>query len=124
MAPDPVLTEASWRLLATVGIGRVALSCGALPVVLVVRCEVDEGRLLLHSNDPSLTRAAHAGDVVAFQVDDVSSRGAGSSVVVTGCLAPERESVVSLSPTLATRTELSLGPPVRGSRVRGPRVAS
>lgn len=76
-------------LINTVGLGRVALSRGALPVVLVVRCGTDDDRILLRSNDQTLARAAETGDVVAFQVDDVRTDGGGCSVVATGVLAPE-----------------------------------
>lgn len=104
-------------LINTVGLGRVALSRGALPVVLVVRCKTDDDRILLRSDDQTLARAAESGDVVAFQVDDVRTDGGGCSVVVTGVLAPESPCLVCLFPTIITLTELHLGPPVKGTTV-------
>lgn len=109
MAPETPWTQTDRRLVDTVGIGRVALSSGALPVVIVVRCTTDRDRILLHSSDAALARAARDGDVVALQVDDVTTTGEGSSVLITGVLAPHAAGVVRLAPALSSHTPVHLG---------------
>jgi uncharacterized protein len=73
------------RLLATAAIGRVCLSRGALPTVLPVNFVVTEGGIVFRTSSGAKLEAAAAGNVVAFEADDIDlfSR-TGWSVVVTG----------------------------------------
>jgi len=69
-------------------VGRLALSAGALPVVLPVNFTVAEGTILFASAPGLKLDAAQAGVVACLEVDgyDVLSRG-GWSVLATGRLA-------------------------------------
>lgn len=112
MVGSAALTPAARRMISQVGIGRIALSQGALPLVLVVRCEVGDDQVSLLGDDPALTRAALAGDVVALQVDDLHPDGVGSSLVLTGVLSRTAEQGTVLRPSIVTRTDLHLRPPM------------
>jgi hypothetical protein len=58
------------RLLARRSVGRMALTSGALPIVLPLNYVV-HGRSLVMATDPGLKlRSARAGDVVCVEVDD------------------------------------------------------
>jgi hypothetical protein len=99
------------RLIDTVGVGRIALTHDALPIVVVARCEMQCDRVLLRGDDPQLLRSAAAGDVAALQIDDLRADGAGHSLVITGVLAPAGHNAVTLEPSIVRRTELHLAPP-------------
>ena len=73
------------RLLEMAVIGRVALSSGALPVILPVNFLLDGERILLRTGKGTKLDHALAGAVVAFEVDDINRwRHRGWSVAVTG----------------------------------------
>ncbi|REF30498.1 pyridoxamine 5'-phosphate oxidase family protein [Calidifontibacter indicus] len=112
MAAHMPWTQAGRQLIDSVGIGRLALSSGALPVVIVVRCRVDNDRIVLQSTDTDLVRAARAAHVVALQVDNLAATGAtdGSSVLITGVLAIDDSGTVTLTPGIASHTPVHLGP--------------
>lgn len=114
MATQTPWTRTDRQLVDSVGIGRVAFSSGALPVVLVVRCSTAGDRVVLHSDHRDLIHAARAGDVVALQVDDLGVSTAdgrdGSSVNLTGVLAIDPAGTVTLTPGVASHTSVRLGP--------------
>ncbi|GHF37541.1 pyridoxamine 5'-phosphate oxidase family protein [Streptomyces griseosporeus] len=117
------------RLMATVPVGRIVHTRGALPAVLPVNfCLEPDGTVVLRTSAASeLVRAVH-GTVVAFEVDEIDVvRQSGWSVVVTGTAsvvtdrteqerlartgprswAPSRQEVfVRVSPDLVTGREL------------------
>ena len=73
------------RLLATRARGRVGLTIGALPVILPVAYEYEDGVITfgIH-HDATLQNAAH-GHVLAFEVDAYDAEsGCGWSVHVLG----------------------------------------
>src|SRR5213079_2103949 len=76
------------RLLATAHIGRIALSIGALPVVLPVNfCMLDDD-LVIRTGPGSKLDAATNHAVVAFEVDSFSLFDhSGWSVLVQGVAA-------------------------------------
>lgn len=77
--------EECLRLLATVTLGRIALSSGALPTVLPVNFLLDRDRIVVRTLRDSKLDAAVRNAVVAFEVDDFQPTcGSGWSVVVTG----------------------------------------
>jgi nitroimidazol reductase NimA-like FMN-containing flavoprotein (pyridoxamine 5'-phosphate oxidase superfamily) len=82
-------------LLSREPVGRLALSAGALPVVLPVNFTVDDRTIVFASASGMKLDAAQAGVVACMEVDgyDVWSHG-GWSVLATGRLAeitdPER----------------------------------
>ena len=93
-------------LLEREPIGRLALTAGALPVVLPVNFTL-QGRTIVFASAPGLKLdAAHAGTVVCLEVDgfDVLSHG-GWSVNATGRLAEITDPV-----QLAEARELPLSP--------------
>jgi uncharacterized protein len=73
------------RLLAGSLLGRVAVSIGALPVILPVNFLLDGDRILIRTGEGTKLAAAARNAVVAFEVDDVDPFGhSGWSVSVTG----------------------------------------
>ena len=73
------------RLLDKAVIGRVALSSGALPVILPVNFLRDGDRILVRTGKGTKLDHALVGSVVAFEVDDIDRwRHHGWSVAVTG----------------------------------------
>jgi nitroimidazol reductase NimA-like FMN-containing flavoprotein (pyridoxamine 5'-phosphate oxidase superfamily) len=81
------------RLLATVTLGRVGVTSGALPAVLPVNFCLNEERVLIRTSVGTKLDAALRDCVVAFEVDDFDPIGhTGWSVMVTG-LAHELDGV-------------------------------
>jgi nitroimidazol reductase NimA-like FMN-containing flavoprotein (pyridoxamine 5'-phosphate oxidase superfamily) len=77
--------DESLRLLATSGLGRIAISSGALPTVLPVNFRFDGRRILFRTGVGTKLDAATDNAVVAFEVDEVDpATESGWSVVVTG----------------------------------------
>ena len=61
------------RLLGSVPVGRLVFTQGGLPVIRLVNFLVDTDTIVFASDDHEWLQAAHRGDVVAFEVDDVDS---------------------------------------------------
>jgi len=80
------LTEAACLLLlATIRVGRVALTRHALPVVLPVHFALDGRDILIPTAPGSLLAASRDGVVVAFETGELDpDTGSGWSVLVTG----------------------------------------
>jgi len=77
------------RLLATTPVGRVALSIGALPVVLPVNFALDGESVVFRTGPGSKLEAATRQAVVAFQADHVDlADETGWSVLLTGVARP------------------------------------
>lgn len=75
------------RLLAGRDIGRVAISAGALPIVLPVQYRVVDGRLLLRTPGHHEVGDSIDGQVVGFEADDIDLvHGVGWCVSVTGAV--------------------------------------
>lgn len=73
------------QLLGNAVIGRVAVSSGALPIILPVNFLLDGERILMRTGKGTKLDHALAGAVVAFEVDDIDRwRHQGWSVAVTG----------------------------------------
>jgi nitroimidazol reductase NimA-like FMN-containing flavoprotein (pyridoxamine 5'-phosphate oxidase superfamily) len=93
-------------MLAREPVGRIALTAGALPVVLPVNYTL-QGRTIVFASAPGLKLdAAHSGTVVCLEVDgfEVLSHG-GWSVLATGRLAEITDPV-----QLAEARQLPLSP--------------
>jgi nitroimidazol reductase NimA-like FMN-containing flavoprotein (pyridoxamine 5'-phosphate oxidase superfamily) len=72
-------------LLSRPAVGRIALSVGALPVVLPVNFVLFDGDILIRTAPGTKLQAAAANAVVAFEVDQVDPIGhTGWSVMVQG----------------------------------------
>ncbi|SRR5579871_2795850 len=72
-------------LLATVPVGRVGVSIGALPAVLPVNFCVTEHAVIFRSKAGAKLNAATTGTVVAFEADHYDESGKfGWSVLVQG----------------------------------------
>jgi len=83
---DGLLSEEECRaLLATRTLGRIALTSGALPVIMPVEYVYADGVITFRSERDTSLRAAAEGDVLAFEIDfyDPHER-AGWSVLVLG----------------------------------------
>jgi nitroimidazol reductase NimA-like FMN-containing flavoprotein (pyridoxamine 5'-phosphate oxidase superfamily) len=79
------------RLLSLSTLGRIAITSGALPVVLPVSFHLDGERILVRARRRSRLGDALRNAVVAFEVDDLDvSAHAGWSVAVTGVAAEVR----------------------------------
>jgi uncharacterized protein len=99
------------RLLGTVRIGRVAISRGAVPVVLPVTFALVGGEIMFFTGTGIKLNAALEGGTVAFEVDDIDvDSESGWSVLVVGCAGPA-------SPSSRARAEaLGLYPWAAGDR--------
>lgn len=73
------------RLVAASTLGRLALSSGALPLILPVNFLLDRDRIIVRTSPGSKLDAAVANAVVAFEVDDIDALShSGWSVSITG----------------------------------------
>jgi nitroimidazol reductase NimA-like FMN-containing flavoprotein (pyridoxamine 5'-phosphate oxidase superfamily) len=73
------------ELLGRCAFGRIAVTIGAVPMILPVNYRLVAGRVLFRTGVGTKLAAATAGDVVAFEVDAVDPlEHTGWSVVVTG----------------------------------------
>ncbi len=73
------------RLLASCEIGRLAITAGALPLVLPVQYVLEDDQLLLRTPGHHEVSDAIDGQVVGFQADRLDpEHGVGWSVSVTG----------------------------------------
>ena len=84
-----VLTRAECiRLLGQATFGRVAVTMGALPVILPVNYRLVGDRIVFRTSPGSKLDAATTGAVVSFEVDSIEPLShAGWSVIVTGVAA-------------------------------------
>lgn len=72
-------------LLSSVGVGRLGLSVGALPVIMPVGFRVDGDRIVFSLRAGDGGAGAVNGAVVAFEADDVDpTTGVGWTVLVQG----------------------------------------
>jgi hypothetical protein len=84
-----ISTEDSIRLLASVPFGRVVFTSRALPDIQPVTHLVESGDLIIRTHLDTVTAAAHARVVVAYQADAIDPRDhMGWSVVAVGTAAP------------------------------------
>jgi uncharacterized protein len=73
------------RLLASVSVGRIAISVRALPLILPVRFVVDGDSILIRTHPGTTLEAATRGAVVAFEAEGANSPDLLDwSVLVTG----------------------------------------
>ena len=83
---DGMLSDEECRaLLASRSLGRIALTSGALPIIIPVEYVYADGVITFRSERDMSLRAAAEGDVLAFEIDyyDPHER-AGWSVLVLG----------------------------------------
>lgn len=79
------MTPAECRaLLATTDVGRLALSSGALPVVLPVQYHLSGDRLLLRAPGHHELGDGLDDQIVGFEADHLDGGGVGWCVTVTG----------------------------------------
>ena len=80
------------RLLEGAALGRLAVSIGALPVIVPVNFLMDGDRILIRTGEGTKLDAATRGTVVAFEADHVDPLShSGWSVCVTGRATELRE---------------------------------
>jgi uncharacterized protein len=77
--------DACLQLLRWASLGRVALTCDALPVILPVAFGVLDGDPIIRAGVGAVWNAGRRGSVLCFEVDDATPDWAGGwSVVVIG----------------------------------------
>ena len=82
---EAMTAEQCRRLLASTHIGRIALTVGALPVVLPVQYALDADHLLVRTPGHHDVGRGVDGQVVGFEADQLDlDHGAGWCVSVTG----------------------------------------
>jgi nitroimidazol reductase NimA-like FMN-containing flavoprotein (pyridoxamine 5'-phosphate oxidase superfamily) len=77
----------SWRLLASVSLGRIVFTRHAMPAIRPVNHLVDHETVIIrsHLGASIVSRAAGDGTVVCYEADDIDPvRHTGWSVIVTG----------------------------------------
>jgi uncharacterized protein len=80
-----VLSEAeAFAQLATVSIGRLVYSDRALPYVVPVTFSLDGRDIVIRTGRRSSPATHAAGNIVAFEVDEIGPARSGWTVVVTG----------------------------------------
>jgi nitroimidazol reductase NimA-like FMN-containing flavoprotein (pyridoxamine 5'-phosphate oxidase superfamily) len=73
------------RLLDRTGLGRIAVTSGALPVVLPVDYAMDGDSIVVETGRGTTLDFGTTGSVVAFEVDNLHEHGhSGWTVMVTG----------------------------------------
>lgn len=103
------------RLLATQKIGRIAVTSGALPVILPVNFTVVGEEIVIRTTRGTKLDAATRGAVVAFEVDDFDAWAhTGWSVAVTGVA---REVTDAAEQAALARQSLARWAPVDGDRI-------
>lgn len=100
------------RLLATVQVGRLIFTVGALPTVRMMNFVVVGDVIVLRTAPGTAAARKAAGSVVAFQADAVeAATSSGWSVTVTG-----RAELVTDADAIATYSSLALVPWAPGER--------
>lgn len=126
-----------WELLASVSVGRVALSTRALPAILPVQYYLDGRMLAVCLGHRELPASALDGTVVAFAADAIdSTTRSGWSVQVQGrsALVPEPQletdcgwpaagQVVRIEPVLVSGYRVRLCPFIDALLAGGPAQA-
>jgi uncharacterized protein len=88
----PIEREECLRRLSRGGVGRAGLSAGALPAIFPVNYAMLDGDVVFRSGPGTKLEAAEAGEVIAFEIDDVDPVGhTGWSVLVVGVARPITE---------------------------------
>jgi nitroimidazol reductase NimA-like FMN-containing flavoprotein (pyridoxamine 5'-phosphate oxidase superfamily) len=108
----PLDADECRRRLGDRGVGRVGVSCGALPAILPVNYALLDGDIVFRTGPGTKLAAAVRGAVVAFEVDriDLLPHG-GWSVLVVGIARP-----ITDPETLARAECLPLAPWADGHR--------
>jgi len=115
-SPQALSEIECWRLLGAGGIGRLAVTIGALPRIVPVRYALDSGQILLCLGDQAELTDAVNNTVVAFAADSLTDDNRhGWFVEINGVaeLAPSMERtrgcshespplIASVEPTLIT----------------------
>jgi uncharacterized protein len=83
LACDRLTVHSCLELMASVPVGRVVYTRGALPAVELAPFALDSGDIVLRPYD-LLGVAMAANQVVAFEVDEVDCTWSGWSVTVVG----------------------------------------
>ncbi len=76
-------SDESWKLLATVELGRIALSVGGQPDLFPVNFYAGDGKVLFRTGEGTKLSELSVNERVAFEADEHTEAG-GWSVVVKG----------------------------------------
>jgi hypothetical protein len=86
--------DESWRLLASVSLGRIVFTMNALPAIRPVNHLIDDKTIIIrsHLGAAIVKRAAGEGTVVCYEADELDPvRHTGWSVIATGLARLVRE---------------------------------
>jgi nitroimidazol reductase NimA-like FMN-containing flavoprotein (pyridoxamine 5'-phosphate oxidase superfamily) len=127
--PETLARGECMRLLGQADIGRLALSSGALPIIVAVNYRVDDDVVLVKTGAGEHLRAATDGTVVAFEADGIEpGTQAAWSVSIAGIareatgrddaavpdwIAPDADRVVAISIERVTGYRVRLDPNAR-----------
>ena len=96
LSPDDLSQIECWQLLSPGGIGRLALTTGALPAIVPVRFEATGDNLLVCLGDRPDLATAVDNNVVAFEADSFLGDGDGGwSVHLNGIARVESDSSIT-----------------------------
>ena len=108
-----LLSEEECRaLLADAGVGRVAITLGALPAVLPVNYGLLEGDIVFLTGEGTKFQAALRQSIVAFEVDEIDPLQEGGWSVLAIGVAHE----MTDESELAAARALGIRPWVQGAR--------
>ncbi|MHB8219054.1 MAG: pyridoxamine 5'-phosphate oxidase family protein [Acidimicrobiales bacterium] len=84
---DPLSLRASWRYLQSTNMGRLALTSGALPVIVPVTYVVVDDAIVFRAGSHDALSPSSAGAVVAFEAGELRvATGDGWTVLVRGII--------------------------------------
>ena len=82
---EVLVAEQCLELLGAAGLGRIAVTIGAVPAIFPVHYRLLDGQIVFRTGEGTNLHTASANTVVAFEVDEVDpSWAAGWSVLVVG----------------------------------------
>jgi nitroimidazol reductase NimA-like FMN-containing flavoprotein (pyridoxamine 5'-phosphate oxidase superfamily) len=82
---EVLVAEQCLELLGASGLGRIAVTIGAVPAIFPVHYRLLDGQIVFRTGRGTNLHTASANTVVAFEVDEVdASWAAGWSVLVVG----------------------------------------
>jgi nitroimidazol reductase NimA-like FMN-containing flavoprotein (pyridoxamine 5'-phosphate oxidase superfamily) len=95
---EVLIAEECLELLAESGLGRIAVTIGAVPAIFPVHYRLIDGQIVFRTGSGTNLHTASANTVVAFEVDEVHpSWNEGWSVLAVGVAREVRDNVAIAS---------------------------
>jgi nitroimidazol reductase NimA-like FMN-containing flavoprotein (pyridoxamine 5'-phosphate oxidase superfamily) len=128
-APDALSAIDCLSLLIGGGLGHVAISARALPVIVPVMFVIDQGEIVFRAKAGSPLDRATQGTVVAFEADRIHPGTGGWSIFVTGVARHlgrdskrDTDRVVSLSPDMVSGRRIEGMPMIEPINLTAPAI--